>query len=172
MIVMQRIYQGGAILAACCLVLILLLTLIQVVGRVLGLTIVDAGEIAGYAMAASIFLALAYTLREGGHIRVSLLVSHVGPQVRRVLEVLCLLCFSALAIFLTYSSINFVHDSYTFGDVSTGMIVVPLWIPQLPMALGTFLLAMALVQETFAVLRGHPPIYESKESQGFSSNKD
>jgi TRAP-type C4-dicarboxylate transport system permease small subunit len=168
---MQLIYLGGAVLAAICLVLIALLTLTQVIGRAIGVMIVDAGEIAGYAMAASIFLALAYTLREGGHIRVSLLLSHVSPRFRRALEIWCLMSFSGLAIFFAYTCISFVIDSHTFGDVSTGMVVIPLWIPQTPMALGTVLLAMALVQETIRVLRGHQPIYETKESQGFSSDK-
>lgn len=168
---MQLIYLGGAVLAAICLVLIALLTLTQVIGRAIGVMIVDAGEIAGYAMAASIFLALAYTLREGGHIRVSLLLSHVSPRFRRALEIWCLMSFSGLAIFFAYTCIGFVIDSHTFGDVSTGMVVIPLWIPQTPMALGTVLLAMALVQETIRVLRGHQPIYETKESQGFSSDK-
>jgi len=168
---MHRVYLGGAVLAAMCMVLIALLTLTQVIGRAMGLMIVDAGEIAGYAMAASIFLALAYTLREGGHIRVSLLLSYVGPRFRRVMEMWCLLCFSALAIFFAYSCIGFVIDSYTFGDVSTGMMVIPLWIPQIPMALGTVLLALALIQETIRVMFGHEPIYEIKESQGLSGDK-
>jgi TRAP-type C4-dicarboxylate transport system permease small subunit len=168
---MQLIYLGGAVLAAICLILIALLTLMQVIGRAIGVMIVDAGEIAGYAMAASIFLALAYTLREGGHIRVSLLLSHVSPRFRRALEIWCLMSFSGLAIFFAYTCISFVMDSHSFGDVSTGMVVIPLWIPQTPMALGTVLLAMALVQETIRVLRGHQPIYETKESQGFSSDK-
>jgi TRAP-type C4-dicarboxylate transport system permease small subunit len=115
---MRLIYQGGAVLAAICLVLIALLTLIQVVGRAIGLMIIDAGEIAGYAMAASIFLALAYTLREGGHIRVGLLLSHVKPKFRRGLEIWCLGVFSLLAVFLAYSCISFVHDSYTLDRKS------------------------------------------------------
>jgi len=51
------------------------------------------------------------------------------------------------------------------------MVVIPLWIPQLPMAAGTVLLSMALIQETIRVVRGHDPIYEIKESQGLSRNK-
>lgn len=168
---MQRLYFGGAVLAAICLILIALLTLAQVVGRYLGMMIIDAGEIAGYAMAASIFLALAYTLREGGHIRVSLLLTHVGPKFRHALEVWCLFAFSALAVFMAISCIGFVWDSYRFGDVSTGMLVIPLWIPQSPMALGTVLLATALIEQTISVLRGHTPVYETKESQGFSNEQ-
>lgn len=169
---MQRIYQGGAVLAAICLVLIALLTLTQVIGRAIGVMIVDAGTIAGYAMAASIFLALAYTLREGGHIRVGLLLTHVNPKIRRVLEIWCLLAFSVLAVFMAYSSISFVHDSYRFADVSTGMLAIPLWIPQSSMALGTVLLAMALIEETIRVIRGNQPIYETKETQSFSTEQD
>lgn len=169
---MQRVYQGGAVLAAICLVLIALLTLTQVIGRAIGVMIVDAGAIAGYAMAASIFLALAYTLREGGHIRVSLLLTHVNPKVRRALEIWCLSSFSVLALFMAYSCISFVHDSYRFADVSTGMLAIPLWIPQSSMALGMVLLAAALIEETIRVIRGNQPIYETKETQSFTSEQD
>lgn len=166
---MQRIYQGGAVLAAICLVLIALLTLFQVIGRAIGVMIVDADAIAGYAMAASIFLALAYTLREGGHIRVGLLLTHVSPKVGRALEIWCLLVFSMLALYMAYACINFAHDSYRFADVSTGMLAIPLWIPQSSMALGTVLLAFALIEETIRVIRGNQPIYETKETQSFTS---
>lgn len=166
---MQRIYQGGAVLAAICLVLIALLTLVQVIGRAIGVMIVDASAIAGYAMAASIFLALAYTLREGGHIRVGLLLTYVSPKVKRALEIWCLLVFSMLALYMAYACISFVHDSYRFADVSTGMLAIPLWIPQSSMALGTVLLAVALIEETIRVIRGNQPIYETKETQSFTS---
>src|SRR5690606_33165888 len=87
---LNRIYAAGAVLAALCMVAIALLTLAQIVGRIIGVLIVDAGELAGFAMAGSIFFALAHTLRTGGHIRVNLLLLRLGGKVRRSFEIWCL----------------------------------------------------------------------------------
>ena len=73
-----KLYAAGAVLAAVFMVLIAALTLSQVVGRAIGIVVPDAGDLAGYAMAAATFLALAHTFRSGGHIRVNLVLAHVG----------------------------------------------------------------------------------------------
>jgi TRAP-type C4-dicarboxylate transport system permease small subunit len=67
------------------------LTLSQVLGRLFGIVVPDAGDIAGDCMAGATFLALAHTLRSGGHIRVNLLLTHVPRRMRVVLEVWCVL---------------------------------------------------------------------------------
>ena len=87
---LDRLYAAGAALAATFLVLIAALTLAQVVGRMIGVLVPDAGDLAGYAMAAATFLALAHTFRSGGHIRVNLLLGRLSPGSRRLAELWCL----------------------------------------------------------------------------------
>ncbi|MBE0623358.1 MAG: TRAP transporter small permease [Burkholderiales bacterium] len=163
---MRLLYAAGAVLAAVFMVLIAAITLLQVAGRMLGLAVPDAGEIAGYAMAASIFLALAHTFRSGGHIRVNLLLTHVGPRLRRVLEYWCLAFLAVVGGLFTVFSIKLVTDSYAFGDVSTGMMTIPLWIPQVSMALGALLLEIAVIEEFVHVVRGDEPRYVPAEGAG------
>ena len=160
---MRFLYAAGAVLAAVFMVLIAAITLAQVAGRMLGLAVPDAGEIAGYAMAASIFLALAHTFHSGGHIRVNLLLTHVGPRLRRALEYWCLSFLAVVGGLFAVFSIKLVMDSYAFGDVSTGMMSVPLWIPQISMALGALLLEAAVIEEFVHVARGHEPRYVPAE---------
>ena len=145
------------------MVLIAVLTLAQVVGRAIGVVVPDAGELAGYAMAAATFLALAHTFRSGGHIRVNLLPIHTPPGVRHALECWCLAFLALVGALFAAFSVKLVLDSYEFGDVSTGMMPVPLWIPQLTMAVGAILLEIAVVEELVHVLRGHAPRYEKAE---------
>jgi TRAP-type C4-dicarboxylate transport system permease small subunit len=161
---LDKLYAAGAVLAAIALVLIAALTLSQVIGRVIGVLIPDAGDLAGYAMAASIFLALAHTFRSGGHIRVNLLLAHVGPRLRHALECWCLIVLAVIGALFAAFSIKLVIDSHEFGDVSTGMMPMPLWIPQLSMAVGAVLLEIAVMEELVRVLRGHEPRYERTES--------
>ena len=147
-------------LAAVFMVAIAALTLFQVVGRLLGAAVPDAGELAGYAMAAAIFLSLAHTFRSGGHIRVNLLLTHVRPGLRRALEYWCLALLAALGALLAWFAVGMVLDSREMGDVSTGMLAVPLWIPQIGMAVGAVLFEIAVLEECVHVLRGNEPRYE------------
>lgn len=157
---MHMLYAAGAVLAAVFMVLIAGLTLFQVAGRLAGAAVPDAGELAGYAMAASIFLSLAYTLRRGGHIRVNLLLAHVPAGLRRPLEYWCLVALAVVGGMFAWFSVKLVVDSYTMGDVSTGMMSVPLWIPQLSMPIGAILLELAAIEELVHVVRGNEPRYE------------
>ena len=76
---LDGLYRLSAGLAAFCLAAIAALVVIQVTGRLLGILVPGADDLAGYALMASTFLALASTLRAGVHIRVTLLVRHSSP---------------------------------------------------------------------------------------------
>lgn len=166
---MDKIYKAGAFLASIFMVLIALLTLVQIVGRGLSIRVPDAGELAGYCMAASLFFALAYTFRSGGHIRVNLLLQHVNPKFRDLLERWCVLSMALIGALFCAFAIKMVYDSYVFNDVSTGMMPVPLWIPQLSMAIGAIIFEIALIEEVVHVFRGGHPHYEAHEgSENFT----
>lgn len=160
---MHFLYAAGAVLAAVFMVLIAALTLFQVIGRIVGAAVPDAGELAGYAMAASIFLALAHTFRSGGHIRVNLLLAHVRPGLRRAFEYWCLGALAIVGALFAVFAVKLVLDSHSFGDVSTGMLSVPLWIPQISMAAGAILLEIAVIEELVHVVRGKDSRYQRAE---------
>ncbi|NNK14741.1 MAG: TRAP transporter small permease, partial [Desulfofustis sp.] len=48
-----------------------------ITGTAIGLTIPSYADFTGFFLAAASFLALAHTLRQGAHIRVTLLISHL-----------------------------------------------------------------------------------------------
>jgi TRAP-type C4-dicarboxylate transport system permease small subunit len=54
---------------------------------------------------------------------------------------------SLLSLALAFYSCRLAWQSYDFNDVSTGVDATPLWIPQLTMALGTAVFALAFVDE-------------------------
>lgn len=161
---LDKLYAAGAILAALCMVTIAVLTLAQILGRLFGVLVIDAGDFAGYAMAGSIFFALAHTLRTGGHIRVNLLLTRLPARVRHAVEVWCLGVALILGGMFAVFSVKMVMDSYAFNDVSTGMVPIPLWIPQTTMALGAILFVIALLHEFIHVLRGEEPGYVTAEN--------
>ena len=73
-ILLDKLYTGAGIIAGSCIVLITLMILAQIVGRWFGVIIPSTEDFSGYLLSAASFLALAYTFRQGGHIRVTLLI--------------------------------------------------------------------------------------------------
>lgn len=145
---------GG--LAALCLVGLLTIICAQMVTRWLGIAFPGSTDYAGYLMASSSFLALAYTLRRGAHIRVGIVLERLAPRHRRRLDLAATAIAAGLACFFAWFAIRGVRISWRLGDVSQGQDATPLWIPQLSLAVGGILLAIALLDRLAALLRGHP----------------
>jgi TRAP-type C4-dicarboxylate transport system permease small subunit len=152
-----------AVLAALALVSICLLTLASSIGRALGMVVPSANEMAGYAMAAASFLALAPTLRAGGHIRVQVLLGMLPAGLRRWLELWCIVVTLALVAYLAWWAVDLARQSYVFGDASPGLLAVPLWIPQSLMAFGVVALALGLVEALVDCLLGRTPAHALAE---------
>jgi len=132
----------------------------MVSGAPLGLLLPSYAEFAGYFLAAASFLALASTLRAGAHIRVNLLIRHCAPRTRRWVEAWCCALATLLSGYFCYQTVLLTRDSWEYGDVSYGLIAIPIWIPQSAVSLGLVILTVALLDELQRVLRGHPPCYE------------
>ncbi len=114
-------------------------------------------------MAAAGFLALAHTLKRGEHIRVTLVINALRGTSRKALEVWALVVALLLAMLFAYYSCRLAWQSYTFHDISTGNDATPLWIPQLSMAWGTVVLAIAFLDELVLELRGQRRVPASGE---------
>lgn len=151
---LDTLYDAAAWVAAAFLVGTLLAVLSGIADRYLKLNWRGTDMYAGYCMAAAGFLALAHTLKKGEHIRVTLVLQAVPPGFRRALEIFSLAVAAVLAVTFAWYSIQLVLQSHEFNDVSTGNDATPLWIPQLAMAAGTVVLAIAFVDEFVLELLG------------------
>ncbi len=177
---LDTLYRLSGAVAALCLVAICVIVMAQVGGRIIdgiatmitgeriGLLVPSAAEFSGFFLAAASFLALAYTFRNDGHIRVSLVITRFTGPVRRWIELWCLAFAVCLTGFFSWNTILLVLDSLEYEEVSYGMIPVPLWIPQSFMALGLIVLTIALVDDLTRVIRGQKTSYENVE-QGLLS---
>ena len=151
---LDHLYDAAAYLAAFFMIGTLVMVLLAIVGRFFDWFIPGTDAYAGYCMAASGFLALAHTLKRNEHIRVSLLLEHVGVRARRTLELLSLAIAAILAGSFAWYSVRLAVQSWQFNDISTANDATPLWIPQLGMAIGTLVLFVAFVDELAAEWRG------------------
>jgi TRAP-type C4-dicarboxylate transport system permease small subunit len=161
---LDALYDGAAWLAALCMVGLLVMVLLSVVGRQLHFNLPGTDAYAGYLMAAAGFLALAHTLKRGEHIRVTLLLSALHGKARRALEIWALAAATALALLSAFYSARLAWQSHAFNDISTGNDATPLWLPQLGMAVGTAILAIAFIDELVLEWRGQRVVAQSAEA--------
>ncbi len=139
------VYRIAGFLAGLLLILLCCLILYSIAARLLSLYAGGAADVAGYVMATSTFMALAYTFRSHGHIRVQLLVQRLSSPIRRGVEVFSLAFMSGIAVFIAWYMTRLAYDSYDFGERSQGADAILMWIPQAPVAAGAWLLAVAVV---------------------------
>ncbi len=119
---------------------------------------------AGYAIAATLFLALPATLKHGDHIRVTLLLDRVPVRLRGALEWWCLSAAFGLSLYIAWYALRLVWVSYTTHDISPAADASPLWIPQISMALGCIGFAMSFGHALVERWRGSSFIAASSEA--------
>jgi len=163
--ILNACYTACGVVSGLALIGIVAFVLIQIVARPLGLVVSWSAEFAGYAMAASSFMGLAYTLNSGGHIRVNLLADRLPQSVQRWLERVCLLMAAGIVGFFAWYCALMTYDSYQFNEMGQGIIAVPLWIPQLWMALGVACLWLALVDNLLTHLMNETTQYPRDGTQ-------
>lgn len=138
---LDALYAAAGVLAAVCLVLILIVIALQMGGRWSGIAFPGSSEYAGYLMASASFLAFASALNSGAHIRVNLLLTELGAW-RYWGELWCLVIATAASSYVAWYAVKTVYWSRKLGELSQGQDVTPLWIAQAPMAAGAVLLAV------------------------------
>ena len=161
---LDRLYDASAALGALAMVLLLAMVMLSIVSRQVGFNVPGVDAYAGYMMAAAGFLAMAHTLKKGEHIRVTLLVSSLQGAARRGIEVWALFAASLLALLSAFYSCKLAWQSHAFHDISTSNDATPLWLPQLSMAIGAVVLAIAFVDELVLELRGRRVVPVSEEA--------
>lgn len=156
---LDRFYVASGVLGAVSIGFIALLVLAQIVGRLLEISVPGADDFTAWLMAAVAFFSLAHTFRHGAHIRIGLLLDNVRGGWRKGIEIFCLAVALAISVAFAYAAFDLVYDSWRYNEVGQGLVSVALWIPQLPMALGALVLAIAILDDLAEVLAGRIPSY-------------
>ena len=151
---LDRFFQALLYLAALAMVATLLTILLGVAGREFHFDLPGLDAYAGYSIAAALFLALPATLRNGDHIRVTLLLGKLRGTPRKMLDYWCLGAATCLSFYLAWYAARLVYVSYVSHDISGAADATPLWIPQLAMVVGAFGLALAFAEDLLLKLAG------------------
>ena len=158
------LYDVSAALAALAMVVLLAMVLLSIVSRQVGFNVPGVDAYAGYMMAGAGFLALAHTLKRGEHIRVTLLLSALHGGARRAFEIWALAAAALLAALFAGYSCKLAWQSYTFHDISTSNDATPLWLPELAMAIGSVVFAIAFIDELVLEIQGRRFVPVSDEA--------
>ena len=142
---LRILYRLSGYVAAFFLILVATFILTGIASRIFGFYIRGLAEYSGYSMAASSFLALAYTFGEKGHIRITLFLEKSKGNFRRILELWCLFVATFFSGFLSYYFIKMLIVSIKFGERSEGADEILIWIPQLSLAIGSTIFFICVI---------------------------
>ena len=113
--------------------------------RVLNAPLLFVEEVSGYLVLAIVFLGLAYTLKDDGHIRVDVVFGRLTGGVRRATQAACLVAALVWAGFVVAGTWRLVEEYYTQRVLSFAYLQTPLWIPGTAMVAGAVLLALQVL---------------------------
>jgi TRAP-type C4-dicarboxylate transport system permease small subunit len=162
---LSKIYDVGGYLAGASVLAIFVIMIGSTVMRGFGVATGGTDDIVAWLAAAAALLAMAHTFQHGDMVRMTLVLEQLPAPARRWAEVLALLIGTIACTYLAYWVSFSVHESWLLEDMSNGLIVIPLWIPQLILLIGAVLLAVALLDELLWVLAGNVPRYVSAVQQ-------
>ena len=142
---LRILYRLSGYTASVFLVLVAAFILTGIASRIFGFYIRGLAEYSGYCMAASSFLALAYTFGENGHIRITLFLEKANQNIKRFLEIWCLSVATFFSGFLAFYFIKMWIVSIQLGERSQGADEILLWIPQTGVAIGAIIFFVCIL---------------------------
>lgn len=153
--------RAAACLAAISFVVIVSITVSDVVLRYLAhRPLMWAYDfISWYPMVALFFFVISDSWRSGHHIRVDLLIRHMGHRATAGLGLLATLVALSIILLIAYTGVIQFQQSWESGERLTGVVEWPLWPSKLIVPLGAGLFALRLLADIVRdarVLAGAP----------------
>jgi TRAP-type C4-dicarboxylate transport system permease small subunit len=107
-------------------------------------------------MGATFLLGAGYALRAGAQIRVNILITGVPDAVGRIIDLAATLVSIAIIAYLSYALFQLTWLSWIRDSKSAQASELPLWIPQLALAVGAAILTLQLTGRALRLLRREP----------------
>ncbi len=106
-----------------------------------------AEEMGGYLLVSITFAGLAYTWKERGHVRVSLVFNRLPHKVARSVRFITLIMATVFTLPLIKACYDLLSDSLLFESRSGSWLRTPLVYPQTILLIGSVLLFLQLIAE-------------------------
>jgi TRAP-type C4-dicarboxylate transport system permease small subunit len=133
------------------LVVMLVLIAVDIVTRsVFNFSFEVSDEVGGFMLVVICFLSLSPCHVNGSFHQVEFAQAQLSPRARSISQLVFGLLSLAACILLAWQFIRLEMSSWRFGDVTPSYLGTPLWLPQLPMALGMIALGCSLTRTIVA----------------------
>lgn len=140
--------------AAWLIFIMMVMILIAVVSRyIMRSPLMIADEFGGYMVVAITMIGLAYTWREGGHIRIGSLIVRLPIKVRSWLRLITLIAATAFVPILVKASFELWAFSHSRELRSNSTLLTPLHWPRLVLLIGSILLFLVLVVDLVQAIK-------------------
>ncbi|APW65323.1 MULTISPECIES: TRAP transporter small permease subunit [Arcobacteraceae] len=142
----NKLSLWGAYLSSVLLISLVLLILTEIFIRYFfDMSTLIADEYSGYLYLSSIFLGLAYTFKEGAHIRINILTSRMSKKSNRFIDIFAGMITIIVLFFALYRSVLYTFDSYEMEMLSEAVSETPIYLTQLVMPLGISLFILSVI---------------------------
>jgi C4-dicarboxylate transporter DctQ subunit len=143
--VIERIAYLGGYLSGWLVPIMMMLVVVDVFMRyVMHRPLMVSDELSAYMLVALAFLGFAYTWREGGHVRVEVLVSRFSPRVQDRVRLVGLILTFVFMLEMNRSAFKMIVYAYQMKMRSSTWMMFPLFWPQLTIFVGFVLLTLVL----------------------------
>jgi TRAP-type C4-dicarboxylate transport system permease small subunit len=148
--VIDKIADLGGYFSGWLVPLMMILVVVEVFTRyVLDRPLMVADEVSAYMLVALSFLGLAYTWRQGGHVRITILVSRLPGKAAAWVRLIGLIMTFIFMIELDRAAYKMIVYALQINLRSSTWLMFPLFWPQLTVFIGFVLLTLLLVIDIF-----------------------
>lgn len=97
----------------------------------------------------------AYTLQQGKHVRIDLIIEHLSKRTQQILEMITSVAGMLFCAVITWQAYEMIKSSIGYNKVSATLLRIPMWIPQMALLLGfallTFQFAIIIIDRYMSV---------------------
>lgn len=134
------------------LISMVLLVFLQVVARVMNISVGWSSELSRFLLIWITWLSAAYVIRTREHIRIMTLVEKFHPKVQKGIEVFVIICWFFFAIIMAVVGTEIVLNIKAMGQTSAAL-QWPTWIIYLILPIGGILIIIRLIQQIYFIFR-------------------
>lgn len=152
--IIDRIADVGGYLSGWLVPLMMVLVVVEVFMRyVLHKPLLVADEFSAYLLVALSYLGLAYTWRQGGHVRITILMQHLPSRFASWLRLFGLIVTFLFLLGLSKAGHKMIMYALKMDLRSETFFTFPLFWPQLTVFIGFILLTLLVAAEIFSAVK-------------------
>ncbi|GAA2181300.1 hypothetical protein GCM10009847_22580 [Leucobacter tardus] len=163
--VLQKCSAALGVIAAGSLVVLMLATVADVLVRwITRSSLPGMIEIAETALVTSVFLGLAWTSIQGGHVAVSIVTDRLSPRSARAVSTLVWALSAGILAWMSVALFVRAAQSTSASETRFGLVQWPIWPMRWIIAVGVVLWTVVAIVNLVRALRGRTPYGEATEA--------